>query len=567
MRDSHVTWSRFEFEAFQEASLLLTCITLSDMKFVLVLLIALFSSWVDGYPEPGTGTWTRSSPGDSDVYLEMDLSTVRHRVDERFLSVTIDACLAQKEHFMGLLSSMKLRNLAKALQPAFLRFGGCRQDSMEFKPGTFRTTGNFAAEESCGEKLLPWWLEEQLKKEWAQYQEVLIKEDLEDNYERFYYTEVTLDQLYSFSSCCGLDLIFGLNALLRNESDNTWNQTNAELLLQYCQFSQYRMSWELGNEPNSYRKRAGVSVSGQQLGKDFATLRELMSKFTLYRHAELYGPDISQPRFRRADILDGFLETGAESIDAVTWHHYYVNGRDTSVKDFLDPELLDTLSDNISIVMEKVTQMSPGKPVWLGETSSAFGGGAPGLSNTFVAGFMWLDKLGLAASMGLDVVMRQSLMGAAKYQLLDINLDPLPDYWLSLLHKRLVGQRVLKVQVKSGQSAGVRVYLHCANKKSASSGAVVLLSMNLSDEPATMFLPTSISSSSVEAFVLQSDQPGVEGVCSSNVMLNGVLLKMVDETTFPDLQGLRLPPADRLQLPPFSLAFFLFHEAGADACS
>lgn len=38
----------------------------------------------------------------------------------------------------------------------------------------------------------------------------------------------------------------------------------------------------------------------------------------------------------------------------------------------------------------------------------------------------WLDKLGLAARVGLDVVMRQVLIGAGSYHLVDNNLDPLP---------------------------------------------------------------------------------------------------------------------------------------------
>lgn len=38
----------------------------------------------------------------------------------------------------------------------------------------------------------------------------------------------------------------------------------------------------------------------------------------------------------------------------------------------------------------------------------------------------WLDKLGLAARLGLDVVMRQVLIGAGSYHLVDNNLDPLP---------------------------------------------------------------------------------------------------------------------------------------------
>lgn len=38
----------------------------------------------------------------------------------------------------------------------------------------------------------------------------------------------------------------------------------------------------------------------------------------------------------------------------------------------------------------------------------------------------WLDKLGLAARLGLDVVMRQVLVGNGSYHLVDDNLDPLP---------------------------------------------------------------------------------------------------------------------------------------------
>lgn len=40
------------------------------------------------------------------------------------------------------------------------------------------------------------------------------------------------------------------------------------------------------------------------------------------------------------------------------------------------------------LLPQVVAKTVPGKKVWLGETSSAYGGGAPDLSNTFIAGFM-----------------------------------------------------------------------------------------------------------------------------------------------------------------------------------
>ncbi|XP_037609561.1 heparanase [Sebastes umbrosus] len=501
-----------------------------------------------------------------DLKVDLDLVSVLHRVDQRFLSVTIDASLAEEEKFMSLIRSPKVRTLARALTPAFLRFGGTRQDFMEFTPQRFHQDSGSTAEPTCDQMELPSWLEDRLKKDWTRQRVVLMREDLQRKYRRVKFTEYTVDLLHSFTNCSGMDLIFGLNALLRT-ADNSWNSSNAASLLSYCESRRYRMSWELGNEPNSYEKKAGIRVDGRQLGRDFTRLRDMMSQSKFYHDAALYGPDVGQPRDRRTDILEGFLQTGSEAVDALTWHHYYVNGRDTSLEDFIDPEVLDTLALKTTEVLKKVKLVSPEKPVWLGETSSAFGGGAVGLSDTFVAGFMWLDKLGLAARLGLDVVMRQVFIGSGSYHLVDDNLDPLPDYWLSVLYKRLVGPEVLKVGFSSfARSKRVRLYLHCSTRESSSSGAVTLISLNLSKKPVWIVVPASVSSSTVEAFVLQSDQPGEDGLYSRSVKLNGDVLKMVDDQTLPDLKAAPLPPSERLQLPAFSLAFFVFTDAAAAAC-
>lgn len=64
-------------------------------------------------------------------------------------------------------------------------------------------------------------------------------------------------------------------------------------------------------------------------------------------------------------------------------------------------------------------------PFPLAESSSAWGGGAHGLSDAFVAGFLWLDKLGVAARGGVEVVARQTLYQAC-YALLRPDLTPNP---------------------------------------------------------------------------------------------------------------------------------------------
>ncbi|KAG7217776.1 hypothetical protein INR49_010128 [Caranx melampygus] len=511
---------------------------------------------------PGGPDSNDTVSGALDVAVDVDLSAVTHRVDPRFLSVTIDASLATEEKFMYLLGSPKLRTMAQALSPGFLRFGGTRQDFMIFSPQ--RTSSGVhtgvhtapSAPTTCDHLLLPDWLEQRLKEEWTQHQVTLLKEELQRKYSRVEFTEKTVDLLHGFANCSGLQLIFGLNALLRT-SANVWNSSNAHTLLQYCESRGYRIHWELGNEPNSFEKKAGVRVDGVQLGLDFTHLREIMSQSVLYRDAGLYGPDVGQPRDHRIDILEGFLQTGAEAIDACTWHHYYVNGRDTSLEDFLDPEVLDTLILKTNEVLEKVNQVSPGKTVWLGETSSAYGGGAPGLSDTFAAGFIPVQTQQFL--MFLDWSQSDSLVQVH----MDLRWFRIENNQSWILSAEVMwGQRWLD---KLGLAA--RLGLDVVMRQVYRPGAVTLVSMNLSRRTSRISSPPLVSSSStVEAFVLQSEQPGEEGLYSRSVKLNGRLLSMLDDHTLPDLSGARLPPAEHLQLPALSLAFFVFPDARAAAC-
>uniref|UniRef100_A0A3Q2T0U0 Heparanase n=1 Tax=Fundulus heteroclitus TaxID=8078 RepID=A0A3Q2T0U0_FUNHE len=499
------------------------------MDSVLLLLLALFS-----YRTGGNRLFRGSSPVGLDLDLEVDadLSAVFRRVDPRFLSVTIDASLASNEKFMLLLRSQRIRTLAKALSPAFLRFGGTKQDFMVFRP---KRSQQLNADEPCSSTGLPWWLEQRLKEDWTQQKLILLKEEQQNQHNRVHFTG--RPWMSARLSPSGAQSVFWLFSVSVRA-----HRGPAALVQQL-----------LGPGSDLWPERAAQD-HGQQLEQQQRPLSAPVLRVQTIQHVVGAG--------------ERFLQSGAEAVDACTWHHYYVNSRNTSLHDFLDPEVLDSLALKIQEVLKRVKQEAPGKPVWLGETSSAYGGGAAGLSDAFVSGFMWLDKLGLGAKLGLDVVMRQELFGSGHYQLIDDDLDPLPDYWLSLLYKRLVGPEVLKLWVvsDSGRSKRVRLYLHCANRRSYASGAVVLISMNLSRKPARISLPVLLSGSTVDAFVLQSSLPGKEGLQSRSVQLNGVLLKMVDDKTLPELSGARSPPAERVQLPAFSLGFFVFSEARAPAC-
>ncbi|KAI6069500.1 Heparanase [Aix galericulata] len=495
----------------------------------------------------------------------------RGTVSPAFLSLTLDASLAREPRFVTLLSNPKLRTLARGLSPGFLRFGGTSTDFLIFDPHKDSTleeeilSGLQAEEGACGAQPGFAAVQELLLAQWPSQEKLLLTEHSQKKHKNTTITGHTLDILHGFANCSGFHLVFGLNALLRRHG-REWDSSNAGQLLGYCARRGYNLSWELGNEPNSFKKKSGIYIDGFQLGRDFIHLRRLLSQHPLYRHAKLYGPDVGQPRKHTQHLLRSFLKSGGKVIDSVTWHHYYVNGRSATREDFLSPAVLDTFATAVRDVLEIVAATVPGKKVWLGETSSAYGGGAPQLSNTYLAGFMWLDKLGLAARQGIDVVMRQVFFGAGSYHLVDASFEPLPDYWLSLLYKRLVGSRVLEVSVAGADARRLRVYLHCTNPRHPKyrEGDVTLFALNLYNVSQNLQLPRQLWSKQVDQYLLLPH--GRESILSRRVQLNGRLLQMVDEETLPTLHEAALAPGSALGLPAFSYGFYVIRKAKAIAC-
>ncbi|XP_076999087.1 heparanase isoform X2 [Tamandua tetradactyla] len=501
-------------------------------------------------------------PALAEDVVELDFSTEQpvHLVSPAFLSFTIDANLATDPRFLTFLGSPKLRTLARGLSPAYLRFGGTKTDFLIFDPKkepTFEERSYWQSQvnqDICKSGSIPSQVEKRLWLEWPFQEQLLLREQYQKKFKNSTYTRSSVDMLYTFANCSGLDLIFGLNALLRT-ADMQWNSSNAQLLLDYCSSRRYNISWELGNEPNSFKKKAEIYIDGFQLGDDFIELHQLLRKST-FKNSKLYGPDVGQPRGKTVKMLRSFLQVGGGVIDSVTWHHYYLNGRIATKEDFLNPDVLDTFILSVQKIFQVVEETRPLKKIWLGETSSAYGGGAPLLSNTFAAGFI----------MGIEVVMRQVLFGAGNYHLVDANFEPLPDYWLSLLFKKLVGTSVLMASVKGPDKSKLRVYLHCTNinHPKYKGGDLTLYALNLHNVTKRLHLPYHLVDKQVDKYLVKPSGPG--GLFSQSVQLNGQTLKMVDDQTLPALTEKPLRPGSSLGLPAFSYGFFVIRNAKVAAC-
>ena len=215
----------------------------------------------------------------------------------------------------------------------------------------------------------------------------------------------------------------------------------------------------------------------------------------------------------------------------------------------------------------------------LGETSSAYDGGAPGLSASFASTFGWVDKLGMAARLGLKRVMRQELccVGSADqsaddhYALLaDNGRTPTPDFWATVLWKRLMGSRVLAVRGDDAPGRTVRVYAHCLARvpHRRFAGGVALAVINLRNSSVALdgvAVSDSRGASEMarEVFALGTAEGTFDG---KRTTLNGVELLLSGEGVLPSLEPQRQAAEAALELPPLSVAFVAIPGANASAC-
>jgi hypothetical protein len=191
----------------------------------------------------------------------------------------------------------------------------------------------------------------------------------------------------------------------------------------------------------------------------------------------------------------------------------------------------------------------PGKPIWLTETADAACGGNR-WGSTFLDTFRYLDQLGRLAKAGVQVVMHNTL-AASDYGLLDERtLTPRPNYWGALLWRRLMGATVLDSGLPIDQ--GLHVYAHCQRGKS---GGVALLVIN-TDRIASRSLRLSSAS---QRYALDATS-----LRSTILQLNGTTLALDDKDDFPPIEGLPIP-SGTLTFAPATISFLTI-AAGNNAC-
>ncbi|XP_077286376.1 heparanase [Arctopsyche grandis] len=487
------------------------------------------------------------------LYIDVQTAPI-HVTSDRYLSFGVDTIQIATSVDNVPFDSRRFQNLTSLLGPAYIRLGGTLSDRLIFMEDSIQTSIPeeiyYRIQEcaqnntSCAGKFLPY----------------------------FVMSSGDLIKINDFCKKTNSRLLFDLNALFRNGTD--WDSTNTEQLLSFASTHEItkNIDWQLGNEPNSFRHVFNVTVPPEQMARDFVHLRALIENYS--PGSKLVGPDTTRPQPKRPDCVQymkDFLTTLekydentnlSDYLDAVAWHQYYLNGREATLEDFWNPDTFELLKSQIDTMRENIDNIRGDIPMWLSETSSAYGGGAPGLSNSFSGSPLWLDKLGLAAKNAISVVVRQSLFGGS-YSMIGKDLSPSPDWWVSLLYKRLVGNEVIDCRLDSDKNKLQRIYCHCSAKFIRTKGNMVtVFAINLS-KVATYFQleGTAIGKNiTTEEYILTSSTDRK----STNISLNGVVLKYDDD--LPRILPKKLQTANKLRMPGYSLGFWVIHNVKVPFC-
>ncbi len=467
---------------------------------------------------------------------EMPIATV----SERFVSVAVDAAQLAGGTFWDREATMqiegtrrvppfdfarpRLRQLARALAPAYLRLGGTDADRLYYD-----------------------------------FSDAPV--DMPPAPYRFTLTRAQWDGAAEFARALGFEIVFTLNAGPGpRDADRRWQPEQARLLLRHASAAQHPIAvFELGNEVNAFPLLHGLMLSAAEYCADVAAARALLDAewpgAKLSVPSSAYWPVIGEVNA----VLPEVLQRSGASLDVVSWHYYPQQSRRcpaavrrAAPEVMLDPDNLDEVDRWAAEVGSAAAAHASRAQLWLGETGNAQCGGEPGVSDAFAGAFWWADQLGLLARRGTQVVVRQTLSGS-NYGLLDEDtLEPAPDYWLSVLWKRLMGTRVLDARAVSGDRL-VRAYAHSTVGRP---GAVTLLLLNLADGPRRVAIDVR---GPMEVYLLTADALG-----APRLRLNGELLAAAPDGTLPELiPESRSPGA--LDVPAHAIAFVVFPDADLDA--
>lgn len=341
------------------------------------------------------------------------------------------------------------------------------------------------------------------------------------------------------------------------DAEGVWTPDRAQHLVDYTHsLGGHIAAAEIMNEPTlAATNGAPPGYDAKAYGRDFKIFREWIRRTA--PETLIVGPtsvgDTASPSASGITTRD-LLAAAGPGVDRFSYHHYNTlsqrcGGRDDPKRALTDQWLART-DATLAIYRTLRDVYEPGKPIWVTETAEAACGGNR-WDRTFLDTFRYLDQLGRLARAGVQVVMHNTL-AASDYGLLDEGtFRPRPNYWAALLWHRLMGTIVL--DVGGSPTPDLHLYAHCHPGKR---GAVSVLAINTSRRaPRTVTL-----SASAERYTLHAAR--LQGAI---VQMNGKTLALGADDELPRLEP-RATSAGTIRLAPATITFLAFPDAANPAC-
>lgn len=583
---------------------------------MLLLLIVLVQEYKCGQVIKKT---TTSISKNANYHIQFDETQLICKVSRKFVSVAFSAGQLNKTSSGYDPSNAKLRKLMKALAPMYVRVGGTRANFMNFEPRdsskkddddedekpdkpedvkTKEIPADFPSLRLASRAIVPQPSEDDVdryvthkfkrftldlpkipKRLKKQKKKAKGKDDADEltdeekekkkkekkqkkfaGYKNYNITADQFDSLYHLINGTGNSMLFDVSAFTRVDNSKSWDSSNAEKLIEYAENMGYSVDWELGNEPNHYKKFGKKrQQTGKEVGDDYVSFKSLVK--SKMPNAKIVGPEVTRPKSKGKveDWLSGFLDVAGDSIDALSWHQYYLDGKKASDDDFVNGEILDRFVAQNDLMGNIVRKNNFTKPVWITETGSAWGGGADGLSNRFAGLFPYVDKLGVAGNNCVHVVARQAFL-AGKYAMVNkTNYSPHPEYFGAVLFKRLAANGILKMS-SDKQDSNFRIYARCARtSKHTLPGSVFIFVLNLYDSPKSFAFPV------YELFKVKQYLLTADSLRSDTVLLNGKPLQMEDNgESLPHMKPVEVEQP--IKLPGHSIGFYILDLVSLNIC-
>ena len=356
------------------------------------------------------------------------------------------------------------------------------------------------------------------------------------------------------------------------DSNGVWTPAEAEKVLRFTRANGGSIAAaELFNEPTY------ASIGGAPKGYDAAAYARDSQVFLGFMKKNapdtvVLGPGsvgeggslTAAPGMQTVKTEDMLREQGPaanKGLDAFSYHFYGAvsqrcapkgapDGIGTSPDAALTEKWLTLTARDEQYYAGLRDRFTTGKPLWVTETGEAACGGDPWAAS-FIDSFRYLNQLGILARKGVKVVMHNTL-AASDYGLLDeTTLEPRPNYWAAVLWRRFMGTTVL--DAGDPGTSGLYVYAHCLR---GTKGGVAVLAINADKSAARdMSMPVGSSRYTLTAVDLMG----------TAVRLNGVELKANADGSLPSMAG-KEQAQGKVELPPASITFLAAAGASNSAC-